>query len=57
MNDQEKKEETSISPQPNTGELSEEELKKVAGGAPTATAPVKYMKFELKTVTISGVTS
>jgi bacteriocin-like protein len=39
MNDQEKKQDTTISPQPDaenkneSGELSEEELKKVSGGA------------------------
>ena len=57
MSDQEKKQETSISPEPNaekqSGELSEEELKKVAGGAPTATEK-QYYKVTMTNATISG---
>jgi hypothetical protein len=64
MSDQEKKQETTISSQldadnkKESGELSEEELKKVAGGAPTATAkPQKqevYLQYELTNTAISG---
>jgi hypothetical protein len=54
MSDQEKKQETSISPQLNTddnkdtGELSEEELKKVAGGADSM--PTESVKFDYGTI-------
>jgi hypothetical protein len=63
MSDQEKK--TSISPQPDAenkerGELSEEELKKVAGGTPTATAKpqtqqtTNYLTIDMTNTMISG---
>jgi hypothetical protein len=59
MSDQEKK--ISITPRPNAenkkdgGELSEEELKKVAGGAPTAAGqPVEYLKITMTNTTVSN---
>jgi type VI protein secretion system component Hcp len=49
MSEQEKKQQTSITPQPvenkkESGELSEEELKKVAGGTTTVT-PFSVTKY------------
>jgi bacteriocin-like protein len=51
MSDQEKKQETIITPQPNaekkeSGELSEEEMKTVTGGTPL------YLTFQFKMVTV-----
>jgi hypothetical protein len=61
MSDQEKKQQTSITPQPGTenkgtGELSAEELNKVAGGAPTATAKQQpeYLKITMTNATITS---
>lgn len=60
MSDQKKK--TSITPQPDaeskeqSGELSEEELNKVTGGAPTATAKPQtqpYLPIEMENILIS----
>jgi bacteriocin-like protein len=59
MSDQEKKQETTISPQPDaenkkqSAELSEEELKKVTGGTPTATTKPQTQSLPTETISLN----